>query len=133
MQVSPSTCLEYQFLVKEQSRSGCCQVCQKMLEDSLRKHKESAPGTEERATKSDSKVKLSTLSPSQLLDRAHNLSNEVRKLSFQNKHLRMMLKKQKQKLCVPNFHPTFDGLSEMVNFGSILYSLSLFTVSQLKN
>jgi len=113
-----------------------------MLEDSLRKHNELAPATEERATKSDSKVKLSTLSPSQLLDRAHNLSNEVRKLSFQNKHLRMMLKKQKQKLCVPNFHPTFEGLSEMVNFavtnkllreGSILYSLSLFTVSQLKN
>jgi len=138
---SLSTCLECQFLVKERSRSGRCEVCQKMLENSLKKHKELVPGTEERATKSDSKVKLSTLSPSQLLDRASNLSNEVRKLSFQNKRLRMMLKKQKQKLCVPNFHPTFDELSEMMNFavtnkllkeGSILYSFMLDALSQLK-
>jgi len=112
-----------------------------MLENSLKKHKELAPVTEERATKSHSKVKLSTLSPSQLLERARNLSNEVRKLSSQNKRLRIMLEKQKQKLCAPNFHPTFDELSEMVNFavtnkllkeGSILYSFMLDALSQQK-
>ena len=52
-----------------------------------------------------------------------------------------MLKKQKQKLCVPNFHQTFDELSEMVNFAvtnrlleevSILYSSMLDALSQLK-
>ena len=104
------TRLECQFLVKERSRSGRCEVCQKMLENSLKRYKELTPGTAERATKSDSKVKLSALSPSQLLDRARNLSNEVRKLSSQNKALRIMLKKQKQKLSIPNFHPTFDEL-----------------------
>lgn len=67
---SLSICLECQFLVKVRSRSGRCEVCQKMLENSLKRHKELAPGTEGRATKSDSKVKLSTLSLSPLLDRA---------------------------------------------------------------
>ena len=112
-----------------------------MLENSLKRYKELTPGTAERATKSDSKVKLSALSPSQLLDRARNLSNEVRKLSSQNKALRIMLKKQKQKLSIPNFHPTFDELSDMVNFavankvlkqGTILYSFMLDALSQLK-
>lgn len=135
------THLECQFLVKERSRSGRCEVCQKMLENSFKRYKELTPGTAERAAKSDSKVKLSALSPSQLLDRARNLSNEVRKLSSQNKALRIMLKKQKQKLSIPNFHPTFDELSDMVNFavankvlkqGTILYSFMLDALSQLK-
>ena len=128
-------------MVKERSRSGRCEVCQKMLENSLKRYKEVTPGTAERATKSDSKVKICALSPSQLLDRARNLSNEVRKLSSQNKALRIMLKKQKQKLSIPNFHPTFDELSDMVNFavankvlkqGTILYSFMLDALSQLK-
>lgn len=53
----------------------------------------------------------------------------------------MILKKQKEKLCVINFQPTFNELSEMVNFavknellkeGSILYSFMLDALSQLK-
>lgn len=102
--------------MKARNRSGRCEVCQKILENSLKRYKELIPGTAERATKSDSKVKLSALSPSQLLDRARNLSSEVRKLFSQNKALTIMLKKQNQKLSIPNFDPTFDELSDMVNF-----------------
>ena len=36
--------------------------------------------------------------------------------AIKNRRLRMMLKKQKDKLCVTNFQPTFNELSEMVNF-----------------
>lgn len=135
------SCLECQILLKERSRSGRCEVCQKMMENSLKRHKESVPETEEKATKSDSRVKLSTLTPLQLLDRARNLSKQVRKLANQNRYLRMMLKKQKQKLCVTNFQPTFNELSDMVNFavtnkllkeGTILYSFMLDALSQLK-
>ena len=135
------TFLECQFLVKARSKSGRCEVCQKMLENSLKRHKEPVLGNGERATKADSRVKLSSLSSLQLLDRARNLSNEVRKLGNQNRRLRMILKKQKEKLCVTNFQPTFNELSEMVNFavknellkeGSILYSFMLDALSQLK-
>ena len=94
--------------MKERNRSGRCEVSQKTLENSLKRYKELTPGTTERATKSDSKVKLSALSPSQLLDRARNLRSEVRKLSSQNKAVRIMLKKQNQKLSILNFHPTFN-------------------------
>lgn len=127
--------------MKERSRYGRCEVCQKMLKIFLKSYKELTPGTAERATKSDSKVKLSALSPSQLLDRARNLSSEVRKLSSQNKALRIMLKRRKQKLSIPNFHPTFDELSDMINFAvanklltqrTILYSFMLDALSQLK-
>ena len=52
-----------------------------------------------------------------------------------------MLKKQNRKLSIPNFHPTFDELSDMVNFAvankllkqrTILYSFMLDAMSQLK-
>jgi len=93
---SLTTCLECQFLVKERSRSGRFEVCQKILENSLKRYKESVPETAERATKSDSKVKFCALSPSQLFERARNLSNEVRKLSNQNKSLRRVALEFKQ-------------------------------------
>lgn len=83
-------CLECSFLVKDRSKSGQCEICQKMLENSLKKHKE-VPGINERATKSHSNVKLSSLCSSQLLERARNLSNQVKKLGDQNRNLRIML------------------------------------------
>lgn len=56
------TGVECQILAKERSKSGRCEVCQKMFDHSLRRHKKTLLGNAENATKPDSKVKFSALS-----------------------------------------------------------------------
>ena len=123
-------------ITKNTGRSERCANCQKLLNNSLR-FKSNAKTTNE--TKANSRVKLSLLTNETLLERARNMSKEIKKLREKNWNLRKLLKK-KTEIRVNNFNPSSDALTQMVQFAvqnnilkkeSLLYTFMQDAVTQL--
>lgn len=96
------------MLIKDTGRSERCKNCQRLWNNSLR-FKLTSKQNISSETLANSRVRLSLLSNQKLLERARNMSKEIKKLR-ENWNLRKLLRKKKE-VAVENFRPCRDDLT----------------------